>query len=188
MHSMDSKNSYHSPELYSVWNAKPFFVDNAIRVMATKGKTYDYVFWNDGGSFRGDDNVYKNWPDPNRIDEIWKEGSRLSGTKVEDLLFFPIQYPPYKARNWKEDKGPFDTDFSEGEHEVSFSSPQSVEVASFPPRFILWWFSEHNGLVGMYILRLPRLLRQKTPLCRERSNCLQLRPHSIQRTYHYRMG
>jgi hypothetical protein len=120
MHSMDRENSYHSPELYSIWNAKPFFVDNAIRIMASKGKTYDYVFWNDAGSFR-EDNVYKIWPHPSRIDEIWKEGSRLSGTKAEDLLFFPIQHPPYSARNWNEDMGPIDTDFSEGEHGVSFS-------------------------------------------------------------------
>ena len=113
MHSMDREKSYHSPELYSVWNAKPFFVDNAIRVMASKGKTYDYVFWSDGGSFR-EINVYKNWPDPSRVDEVWHEGSRLSGTKAQDLLFYAIQYPPYSARDWKEDMGPIDTDFSEG--------------------------------------------------------------------------
>jgi hypothetical protein len=113
MHGLDRENSYHSPELYSVWNAKPFFVDNAIRVMASKGKTYDYVFWNDGGSFR-EINVYKDWPDPNRLDEIWQEGSKLSGTKAEDLLFFPIQHPPSSAKDWKEDMGPIDTDFSEG--------------------------------------------------------------------------
>ena len=120
MHSMDREKSLHSPELYSIWNAKPFFVDNAIRVMASKGKTYDYVFWNDAGSFR-EISTYKNWPDPSRIDEIWQEGSRLSGTKAEDLLFFPIQEAPHKARNWKEDMGPIDCGFSEGEHAVSFS-------------------------------------------------------------------
>ena len=113
MHDLDRENSYHSPELYSVWNAKPFFVDNAIRVMANRGKTYDYVFWNDGGSFRKI-NVYKDWPDSNRLHEIWEEGSKLSGTKAEDLLFYPIQHPPYNARDWKEDMGPIDTDFSEG--------------------------------------------------------------------------
>jgi hypothetical protein len=123
MHSMDRESSYHSPELYSIWNAKPFFVDNAIRVMASKGQTYDYVFWSDGGSFR-EFNTYKSWPDPSRVDEIWQEGSRLSGTKAEDLLFFPIQYPPYNARNWKEDMGPIDTDFSKGEHGIHvFFSP-----------------------------------------------------------------
>ena len=120
MHSMDRENSYHSPELYSVWNAKPFFVDNAIRVMASKGKTYDYVFWNDAGSFR-EVSTYKNWPDPSRIQEIWEEGSRLSGTKAEDLLFFPMQYPPYQAKDWNEDMGPIDTDFSEGEQAVLVS-------------------------------------------------------------------
>ena len=113
MHSMDREKSYHSPELYSVWNAKPFFVDNAIRVMASKGKTYDYVFWSDGGSFR-EINVYKNWPDRNRLDKVWHEGSRLSGTKEQDLLFFGMQYPPYSARDWREDMGPIDTDFSQG--------------------------------------------------------------------------
>lgn len=114
MHSMDRENSYHSPELYSIWNAKPFLVDNAIQVMASKGKVYDYVFWNDAGSFR-EINTYKNWPDPSRIEEIWEEGSKLSGTKAEDLLFFPMQHPPYKAKDWNEDMGPIDTDFSEGE-------------------------------------------------------------------------
>lgn len=115
MHGLDRENSYHSPELYSVWNAKPFFVDNAVRVLASQGKTYDYVFWNDGGSFR-ETNVYKNWPDPRRLHQVWEEGSKLSGTKAEDLLFFPMQYPPYGAKNWKEDMGPIDTDFSEGKH------------------------------------------------------------------------
>ena len=152
MHRMDREKSIHSPELYSIWNAKPFFVDNAIRMMESRGKTYDYVFWCDSGSFRHS-HVYKNWPDPNRVDEIWQEGSRLSGTRAEDLLFFPIQYPPYSARLWKEEKGPIDTDFSEGEHVLLiFSPPTPFKV---PPRFIFWWFSEYNGLVGTYILRLP---------------------------------
>ena len=119
MHSLDRENSYHSPELYSVWSAKPFFVDNAIRVMASKGKTYDYVFWSDGGSFR-EINVYRDWPDPNRVDEVWKEGSTLTGTKPQDLLFFAIQYPPYSARDWKEDMGPIDTDFSQGTYKSFF--------------------------------------------------------------------
>ena len=184
MHTMDRENSYHSPELYSVWNAKPFFVDNAVRVMASKGKTYDYVFWSDGGSFR-EINVYKNWPDPDRLDEVWYEGSRLSGTKAQDLLFYAIQYPPYNARDWKEDMGPIDTDFSEGEH-----SPHFVDLIFIHscPRFILWWFSEHSSLVGTYILRLSRLLQQQKHLRRERSDRLQLPPRSIQQTYHHRMG
>ena len=185
MHSIDRENSYHSPELYSVWNAKPFFVDNAIRVMASKGKTYDYVFWSDGGSFR-EINVYKNWPDPNRLDEVWHEGSRLSGTKAQDLLFFGIQYPPYGARDWKEDMGPIDIDFSEGKQWGLFKKLKSNDFNS--ARFIFWWFPEYNCLVGAYILRLSRLLQQQKHVRRERSDRLQCPPRSIQRTYHYRMG
>ena len=124
MHALDREKSYHSPELYSVWNAKPFFVDNAIRVMASRGKTYDYVFWNDGGSFR-ENNVYKDWPDISRLDEVWQQGSKLSGTKAEDLLFYAIQHPPYDARDWKEDMGPIDTDFSQGKHWASLKALSS---------------------------------------------------------------
>jgi hypothetical protein len=93
-------------------------------------------------------------PDPSRIEEIWQEGSRLSGTKAEDLLFYPMQFPPYQARYWNKDMGLIDTDFSEGEHAVSFPS-HSVEVDFILLRFILWWSSEYNGLVGTYVLRLP---------------------------------
>ena len=125
MHSLDRERELHSPELYSIWNSKPFLVDNAIRVQASKGKTYDYVFWNDAGSFR-EISTYKNWPDPSRLEEIWQEGSRLTGTKTEDLLFFPTVHPPYHAKNWNEEKGPIDSDFSEGEYAVSLSSCHSV--------------------------------------------------------------
>ena len=132
MHGIDREKSYHSPELYSVWNAKPFFVDNAIRVMGSKGKTYDYVFWNDAGSFRRD-HMYKNWPDLSRLHEVWQEGSKLSGTRAEDLLFYPIQYPPYNARHWKEDMGPIDTDFSEGKYGVSSVVFSPCSINDFIP-------------------------------------------------------
>ena len=122
MHGLDREHLLHSPELYSVWNAKPFFVDNAVQIMESKGKTYDYVFWNDAGSFRSG-HVHKNWPDPSRLHEIWEEGSKLSGTKAEDLLFYPTVYPPYGAKYWKEDTGPIDSDFSEGKHRLFFFLP-----------------------------------------------------------------
>ena len=37
------------------------------------------------------------------------------GKTFDYVLFFPIQNPPYNARRWKEDMGPIDIDFSEGE-------------------------------------------------------------------------
>ena len=156
MHALDREKSYHSPELYSVWNAKPFFVDNAIRVMASRGKTYDYVFWNDAGSFR-ENNVYKDWPDIIRLDEIWQQGSNLSGTKAEDLLFFPIQGPPYNAKGWKEDMGPIDTDFCEGKSVFllpsvradSHSRPGSFFGGS--PSTMAWWARRFYAYHDYYI-------------------------------------
>ena len=143
MHALDRENSFHTPELYSIWNAKPFFVDNAIRVMASRGKTYDYVFWNDCGSFR-EDNIYKDWPDLSRVNEIWQEGSKLSGTKAEDLLFFPIQGPPYKAKDWNEDMGPIDEDVSEGKAFFFFpradSHSRQVHSLVVPP---VQWLGGH---------------------------------------------
>jgi hypothetical protein len=114
MHSQDREAFRHSPELYAVWNAKPFFLDEAVQTLARENKTYDYAFWNDAGSFRGT-HPYKNWPDPSRVRELWKEGSELSGEKAEDLLFFPITGMPHSSmRYWVQDHGPVDSEFSEG--------------------------------------------------------------------------
>ena len=44
---LDPERSHHSPELYAVWNAKPYLVTQAINNLERQGKTYDYVFWND---------------------------------------------------------------------------------------------------------------------------------------------
>ena len=55
---------------------------------------------------------------------VWHEGSRLSGTKMQDP-FFGIKYPPYRARDWKEDMGPIDIDFSQGNQRWGF---KGVEI------------------------------------------------------------
>ncbi|KDR80102.1 hypothetical protein GALMADRAFT_48997, partial [Galerina marginata CBS 339.88] len=127
MHNQDREKFRHSPDLYAVWNAKPFLLDAAVKFLARRGEIYDYAFWNDAGSFR-DEHQYKAWPDPGRVDQIWEKGSKLTGTKVEDLLFFPIFGAPGSTfKTWKEDIGPVDSEVSEG----SFfgGSPKAVE----------WW-------------------------------------------------
>ncbi|PPQ71597.1 hypothetical protein CVT24_006457 [Panaeolus cyanescens] len=114
MHMIDRERSYHSPELYAVWNAKPFFVDYATKLLARQGKHYDYIFWSDAGSFR-EDHVFKNWPYGPRVEQVWREGAKLTGTPKEDLLFYPIYNPPpAHFKNWKAEDGPLDVDFSEG--------------------------------------------------------------------------
>jgi len=112
MHAQDREKRIHSPELYAIWNGKPYFLDEAVK---NAEKTYDYAFWNDAGSFRGE-HTYVAWPDGKRIEEIWEEGSRVSGRKREDLLFFPMhRAPPPSMRYWQEGMGPVDNEFSEGQ-------------------------------------------------------------------------
>ncbi|KAJ6584802.1 hypothetical protein B0H19DRAFT_927552 [Mycena capillaripes] len=145
MHAQDREAFRHSPELYAVWNAKPFFLDEAVQNLSRTGKAYDYAFWNDAGSFRST-HEYKGWPDPGRVREIWEEGSALSGEKAEDLLFFPITGMPHSSfRYWVQDHGPVDNEFSEG----SFFGGS--------PSTIAWWrrtfyaYHDHYLKLGIFV-------------------------------------
>ncbi|KAK2467408.1 hypothetical protein APHAL10511_000643 [Amanita phalloides] len=141
MHSIDRENFRHSPELYAVWNAKAYFLAEAVKNMEAAGKTYDYVFWNDAGSFR-DDHWYKVWPDPDRVRQVWEEGVRVSGMKKEDLMFFPLAgMPSLMYRWWKEDQGPIDVDMSEG----SFFGGA--------PSAVRWWSKTFYAYHDYYLSR-----------------------------------
>jgi hypothetical protein len=119
MHEWDREKHRHSPELYAVWNGKPYFLDEAVKNAKREGKEYDYAFWNDAGSFRSD-HYYRKWPDVARVDEVWSQGSLRSGKPKEDLLFFPMTgLPGRNSRLWKDDMGPVDAEFSEGEFRCS---------------------------------------------------------------------
>ncbi|KAJ3807837.1 hypothetical protein F5876DRAFT_90377 [Lentinula aff. lateritia] len=122
MHAIDRERSRHSAELYAIWNGKPYYLDEAVK---NSEKQYSYAFWSDAGSFRNE-HVYRGWPSSARLEEVWDEGSRVSGVAKEDLLFFPMWEPPHASiKNWQEALGPVDTDFS------SFfgGSPQTIR----------WW-------------------------------------------------
>jgi len=125
MNAMDQEKWHHSPELYAVWNAKPYLLQAAVRNLKAKGKTYDYSFWNDAGSFRRN-HRYTGWPNPEQVEQVWEEGSRLTGTRKEDLMFMPIfQLPDEKLKHWEEEMGPIanSVQFSEGVFFVSSYSP-----------------------------------------------------------------
>jgi hypothetical protein len=116
MNDMDKEKWHHSPELYAVWNAKPYLLQTAMRNLVDKKIYYDYAFWNDGGSFRRN-HVYEIWPDPGRIEQVWQESSTLTGKDKDELLFFPIfQLPEEKLSDWIEEMGPIanSVQFSEG--------------------------------------------------------------------------
>ena len=115
MHEWDREKARHSPELYAVWNAKPWFLDSAVRNAAGE---YDYAFWVDAGSFRHE-HAYRRWPDPRRVEEVWDEAYRMSrkeGLRGKgDLMFIPAFELPGKAQlTWSKEQGPVDIDFSEG--------------------------------------------------------------------------
>jgi hypothetical protein len=154
MNFMDKERWHHSPELYAVWNAKPYLVQTALQKLADKKIYYDYAFWNDGGSFRRN-HVYENWPDPGRIEQVWKEASTLTGKDKGDLLFFPIfQLPEEKLSEWVEEMGPIanPVQFSEGSF-LFFSIIQYCAYSLY--RFILRWITIHHRMVRSYFLCIP---------------------------------
>lgn len=116
MHEWDREKDHHSPELYAIWAAKPFLLAEALRTVAvaTPDTVYKYAFWSDAGSFR-QQHAFKEWPGLERVEQIWSMGKRESGSKTENLIFFPIQHlPDVSMLLWKENMGPIDNDFSEG--------------------------------------------------------------------------
>ena len=149
----DRERWRHSPDLYAIWNGKPYYLDEAVKNSPSK---YDYAFWNDAGSFRVPHH-YENWPDAGRIDEVWAEGSKLSGTNQADLLFFPINNPPHASmRYWREEMGPVDNEFIEGKRLLSPFYHRAHYIYSLigsffggTPQTISWWrsvfYDYHNG-------------------------------------------
>ncbi|KAF5354673.1 hypothetical protein D9756_005619 [Leucocoprinus leucothites] len=146
LHSLDREAFLHNPELYAVWNAKPWLLDSAVQQLGREGNEYDFAFWNDAGSFRSDHH-YSKWPDPKRVEEVWQAGiSRVKATgdtqvAQENLLFFPIRGTfEWLRRYWREDDGPVDAEISEG----SFFGG--------PPETISWWsrvfYTYHDYYLG----------------------------------------
>lgn len=113
----DRERGRHSnvTDLYAVRNSKLYFVHHALEVQKTKGVVYDYAFWNDPGSFRKEEHQYRYWPSPLKVVELWDEGSRLTGTNKDDLIFVPIFDVPHSSLSmWTENMGPIDSKLSEG--------------------------------------------------------------------------
>ncbi|KAI0061854.1 hypothetical protein BV25DRAFT_1804834 [Artomyces pyxidatus] len=114
MHGWDRESKLHSPELYAVWNCKAFFLDEGVRSARAGGVEYHYAFWSDAGSMR-DDHTYRDWPGARRVQQVFEEGERLSGTPRDQLIFFPVWgLPSSNFSSWTEPAGPVDEDISEG--------------------------------------------------------------------------
>jgi len=126
MYSKDREKHHHSTELYAIWSSKPFLLKEGLSNMR-KQKEYKYAFWVNSDTFR-DQHPWRSWPAPERVEEIWKEGSEASGTSADELLFFPFAGMPHGSMIfWSEGMGPIDNDFSQG----SFFGGM--------PNAISWW-------------------------------------------------
>jgi len=79
---LDSEAFRHTPELYAVWNAKPFFLAEASRM----NPNHTYYFWNDIGSFRSK-HAYVQWPSRSRLDSLWSGFGKTS----EGKMFIPSE-------------------------------------------------------------------------------------------------
>jgi hypothetical protein len=104
-----------STDLYALRNAKPFFLHSAVQNLKENGVLYEYAFWNDAASFRRTIHSYQNWPSLGRVQSVWEEGSQVSGSWKEDLMFVPISDLPHPTMSfWTESMGPIENEFSEG--------------------------------------------------------------------------
>jgi hypothetical protein len=66
-HSIDPEKNIHTPELYSIWAQKPFFVESAIK---HNPFNTEYFFWCDFGAFRDpgiDTIILKSFPKANHL-------------------------------------------------------------------------------------------------------------------------
>ena len=175
---IDPEKGFHGPHLYAVWNSKPFFLNHATKVLAAQGKNYDYVFWNDAGSFR-EHSVYSKWPDPQRVEQVFEEAAKKTSQRKKDMIFFPMcDFPQPSGKTWTEAMGPYPSDaesFSEGECLVHLQKHMRVSILIDVSRcrLILRRISRGRRLVCRNILCIPQVLARHGPLYRQGSKQLQ---------------
>jgi len=151
MNKVDPENAYHSPGLYAVWSSKTYFLREALLTMQSAGMKIEYAFWNDAGSFR-EKQDYADWPNLERVDEIFTKGAELSNMRKDELFFMPMwDIPKDNLRDWTPLEGPkeFNGGFLEGLHStiVKFCLVHSLglspSIGSFfggRPNVIHWWY------------------------------------------------
>lgn len=102
-HSIDPERDIHFPELYFIWDAKPWMLHSAAELNPYDS---DYFFWVDSGSFRHDHKL-KHWPDIDRVQHVFRGNE-------DRVLFGNIAGRAYdeEFRSWHEDKGPFGVPFT----------------------------------------------------------------------------
>ncbi|KAH0588341.1 hypothetical protein H2248_004201 [Termitomyces sp. 'cryptogamus'] len=111
MHVWDRERAIHNPELYAVWNAKPWLLEHALLTLSHSQQEYDYAFWVDAGSFRAS-HPFRKWPDPRRVQEVLSTSQ--SENDMDKILIPLYDVPGLKEYKWRFEMGPVDMDLSEG--------------------------------------------------------------------------
>lgn len=102
----DPRDVRHYSGLYAVWSSKIYFLREALLHMQSAGMDVGYVFWNDAGSFR-DEQDFTDWPVLERVDEIFTQGANISGMHKDELLFMPLWgFPQGSLKSWTPLEGP----------------------------------------------------------------------------------
>lgn len=146
MNEVDPEKAYHSPDLYAVWSSKTFFLREALLNMQAIGLNVEYVFWNDAGSFR-EEQDFNRWPALERVEEVFSAGAEISGLPKDELFFIPLwDVPKEPLRNWTPLEGPkeYENSVSEG----SFFGGR--------PNVIHWWYKTYWAYHDYYIFQLDK--------------------------------
>ena len=118
MHRQNRDRKGEGPGLYALRATKPWFLAEAVKSYESRltpgSKSIDYAFWVDIGSFQ-DGLEVKNWPNVERVKEMFKEGAEATKRSEDELVFFPMKDSPNPTMQWwKEDMGPFYRNFAQG--------------------------------------------------------------------------
>ena len=149
------KSKSRTPGLSALLNSKPFFLHTALN--NSTNVAYDYVFWSDIANFH-EEHQYRQWPSPARVRQVWEEGSRLTGTNPDELMFIPMWGLPHSTFVfWNENMGPIDNDFSQGKslfRSFIFLLFYNGNFFFSFCRIFLWWSTQSYRLVRTDVLRL----------------------------------
>ncbi len=83
-HMIDPERSIHSPELYKIWNSKPWLVNN---VAKRELFPFDTIFfWVDIGTRRNELVNFKNWPSTERLEQLFPLDGRLTIVTIQEMI------------------------------------------------------------------------------------------------------
>lgn len=93
----DHENSYHTIELYLIWNEKSHFLKRAIETDTAKGNLYNKYIWCDIGCFRRPNTEFIYWPDASKI----PDNNTMLLLEVDPIYIInPHELPDFRKINY----------------------------------------------------------------------------------------